>query len=344
MKIIVGSYTEKLSEEIIGEGDGISIFEFNQEKLELTLLSKQQQRNPAYLALSEDKKYLYAAEELFEQSAPMLFSYKINNGSALEITDQKLIVGSLACHANIHEGNLLIANYGSGNVIIQGVLDGQFVGKRNMIQHQGKSVNQFRQESPHAHMTCFVNEEKFYVPDLGLDRCVAYKLVEGVVFALPEDDLVLPEGEGPRHMVLSDDGVYVYVVSELTGRVSVFDAESKELLQQVESIPKYFKGTPSSAAIRMHPNGHYLYVANREINMLTIYEMLEDGLIRLLTYTYLVDKTPREFNISSDGKYLIVLGQDSHTLSFYSIEENGGIELLKTFGGIKSPSCLLFLD
>ena len=344
MKILIGSYTQTLSEEIVGQGDGISIYELDEVTRELTCLSSYQLRNPAYLALDRDRGIVYVAEELNTDDAPMLFSLSIGADSTLRPLDQKLIKGSLACHITYHAGKLFISNYGSGDVIIQSVVDDRFSASRSLIEHIGSSVNEQRQASAHAHMTSFLNDDRFYVPDLGMDRCVGYRMTADGVEADSDNDFILPDGEGPRHMVFSDDNLFAYVIGELTGKVSVFEVETKELVQQIPSLPKYYDGVPSAAAVRLHPNGRYLYVSNRGINLLTSFEMLEDGLLRLLTYTYLIDHTPREFNISPDGRFLIVAGQDSHTLSFYSLGENGEIEFIKTFNNVKSPSCIQFLD
>ena len=75
-------------------------------------------------------------------------------------------------------------------------------------------------------------------------------------------EIVFPQGSGPRHGVLSPDGRYLYVVSELSNELYVLETEHWEILDKVQltADPK-----STSAAIRLYDGRLYVSVRGREM-------------------------------------------------------------------------------
>ncbi|CAN0530864.1 unnamed protein product, partial [Scytosiphon promiscuus] len=44
------------------------------------------------------------------------------------------------------------------------------------------------------------------------------------------------------------------------------------------ALPNDFTGVPSGSAIRIHPNGQFLYVANRKLEAISIFRIYKDKL------------------------------------------------------------------
>jgi 6-phosphogluconolactonase len=181
MKVFVGCYTEKISEEIVGKGKGIYYFDFDSTRGQLTLLEIIPALNPSYLTLSKDKNYLYAAEEINQEESPKIKSYKINdtgNNSRLTLINEKDLPGSYACHLNISNSqeHLIIACYMSGNILVYPLgSNGKTLPLTQIIQHKGNGPNLNRQEAPHAHMIYPFGTDGFFAVDLGLDAAKYYK-------------------------------------------------------------------------------------------------------------------------------------------------------------------------
>ena len=177
------------------------------------------------------------------------------------------------------------------------------------------------------------------MPDLGIDK-VKVHARDGLTELA---DIDLSPGEGPRHMVFSADGLYAYVIGEMTGDISCFfqGANGYKLQDKVSTLPATFKGKPSASAIRMHPNGKYLYAGNREYEGIATFS-INEGKLQLVGFTEIGGKTLREFNISPNGRWLICALQDSHELSVYSLEDKGEKLLKKHSYKVHSPVCIVF--
>ncbi|TRX50022.1 lactonase family protein [Fulvivirga sp. M361] len=349
MKIYIGSYTQKLSEEIVGRGKGIQCYDIDERLQELRPLSTIFQRNPAYITRSENGRFLYAAEELFSDENPKIYAYKVDDQGGLTLINSREFRGSLACHLTVHNNCLLVANYGSGNVLVFPIdAFGAILPESHEVRHRGVGPNLSRQESPHAHMICVVRTDLIYVVDLGIDSCKAYALTaSNGLKPVPEWDLNMDPGSGPRHMVAHPDKPLVFVFCELTGDIYTFNisADHPTLLHRVNSLPPSYNSTPSGAAIRIHPNGKFLYVSNRGCDTITLFELTSSGKLDLLAIEKIRDKTPRDFTIDPEGKVLVVAGMDSHTISMYGLNNNSGkMTYLKTVDSVFSPSCILIAD
>ncbi|WP_299537491.1 lactonase family protein [Ulvibacterium sp.] len=345
LTFFIGSYTEYIVPGFGGIGHGIYTVQLNTDTGGLVTLRTEKTRNPSYLTISDDTKFLYCVTELDESEAPKVRAYRINTDFSLEFLNEQSISGGYPCHLVIHENNILVACYASGSVI-QFPLDasGKLMEAKNACNHKGSSVNKERQEAPHAHQVAIhPNKKDIYVCDLGIDTIKAYRL-EGTELAPNETkDCEVSLGGGPRHMVFNMEGSLAYVLNELTGTLSVVQNRNGlfEETKTYATLPEDYKGTPSASAIRLHPNGKYLYVANRQLDALTIYRIVDDEL-ELLDYQYTKGKEIREFNITPDGKWLIACHQNSHDTVVYKIQEDG--RLLETYRTqeILSPVCVVF--
>lgn len=348
MRVFTGSYTQSLSEEIVGRGEGIQCYTID-ENGKIDLMGTVPQRNPAYVALSEDGEFLYAAEELFPADDPRVYAYKVGHQGGLTLINSQPLPGALACHLTVRNNCLVVASYGSGTTQVFPIDKlGALLPGVQQVKHQGKGPNLSRQEGPHAHMICAARHNLIYVVDLGIDQCKAYSFTaSNVLEAVPGWDLEVGPGSGPRHMVAHPIMPWVSVLCELTGDVYTFDltADRPSLLQKINSLPPSYGDTPSGAAIRLHPNGKYLYVSNRGCDTITQFEFMADGKLNLIDIVWLSDKTPRDFNISANGEVLIVGGMDSHTLSLFDLDKNTGkMEYRQTLNEVFSPSCICIFD
>lgn len=345
LTFFIGSYTEYIVPGFGGIGHGIYTVQLNTDTGDLVILHTEKTRNPSYLTISDDTKFLYCVTELDKSEDPKVRAYRINTDFSLEFLNEQSISGGYPCHLVIHKNNILVACYATGNVI-QFPLDpsGKLMEAKNAYNHKGSSVNKERQEAPHAHQVAIhPNKKDIYVCDLGIDTIKAYHL-EGTELAPNETrDCEVSKGGGPRHMVFNAEGNLAYVLNELTGALLVLQNRNG-LFEEIKSysiLPEDYKGVPSASAIRLHPNEKYLYVANRQLDALTIFGVIDEEL-HLIDYQYTKGKEIREFNITLDGKWLIACHQNSHDTVVYKIQEDG--RLLETFRTqeILSPVCVVF--
>ncbi len=339
----IGSYTEMLSPSLGGSGKGIYTVELNNNTGKLTVLHTTFITNPGYLVKHQD--YLYSVVEVLQEKQPKVVAYKIQEDFSLQLINKELVDGSLPCHINYTHNSLLVACYGTGNVL-QFPIDtnGAILKNAANFYHQGNSINKERQEAPHAHQVAVhPDTTQVFVPDLGIDTLKSYRIENGILTKTPINDIEITKGFGPRHLCFQNSGDFGYLINELSGEVSIIKKEGNSfiVLDNIPSLPNSFNETPSASAIRIHPSLPILYVANRTLEAITIFKIQEDKLV-FVTYQFLNGKTVREFNISPDGRWMIVCLMDSNDVYTFRILENGRLKQTFHTKEISSAVCVCF--
>jgi 6-phosphogluconolactonase len=341
----MGSYTEFPIPDFGGIGHGIYTVQLNPDTGELEVKHSKKARNPSYLCISDDNQYLYCNTELDEKEEPKVRGYRIQEDFSLEFINEQPIQGGYPCHLLQYRNQILVACYATGNVLQFPLKEsGELMSFKKNYYHAGSSVNKARQEAPHAHQVAIhPNSKDIYVCDLGIDTLKAYSFEGDEMLPNTEKDTGVSLGGGPRHMVFNKSGSLAYVINELTGNVSVLQNKNGNFqeLHTYASIPTGFQGLPSASAIRIDNKGKFLYVANRNLEAISIFCIEEDRL-SCLDHQYTKGNELREFNISPDGKWLIACHQNSHDTVVYKIKGNGKLSEKYRTKEILSPVCVVF--
>lgn len=345
VRFFIGSYTEYPIPGFGGIGHGIYSVELHTKTGELSIKHTIKSRNPSYLAISDDNKFLYAVSELDKSSNPKARSFAINDDFSLSFLNEQAIPGGYPCHIISKANNVMVACYVTGNLLHYSTrANGELMPRVTEFKHSGCSVNKERQEGPHAHQVALhPNGREVYVCDLGIDTIKAYKLEENVLTPNPAKDCRVSEGSGPRHLVFNPEGNCAYVLNELTGTVAILEHKQDRFtaINDYTTLPEDFKGLPSSSAIRLHPNGKYLYAGNRRLEAITIFE-IDHNTLKIIDIQYTHGKELREFNITPDGNWLIACHQNSHDTVVYRIGGNGTLKEYYRTTDILSPVCVVF--
>ena len=353
----VGTYTEQGH-----KGKGIYCFDFHPEsteRIKLKLLGTTTGiKNPSYLTIHPNGKFLYAVSELASDdgmNGGMVWAYKIDTKSGeLKALNCQPSEGGGPCYAAVDRTGscLLVANYTSGSIAALPILeDGSLGTAKSKVQHEGSSVDPERQKGPHAHSVNISPDNNYAIAaDLGLDKLLIYKLDPKTASLVKNEPAFseTPPGGGPRHLSFSRDGKFAYISNEMKSSVSVcaFDASkgSLSVIQTVSTLNEKVEGN-STAEILMHPDGKFLYCSNRGHDSLAIFKVEQDtGKLTLLGHAPTLGHTPRNFGIDSSGNYIIVCNQNSSNLVVFKIDRESG--LLKVLGDplpLPSPVCIKFL-
>lgn len=347
LRLIIGSYTDSLPH-VQARGDGISFVDLDTESGRFTPVAVHPDiRNPSYLTL--DRGLLYAVEELGADEATLaVFACDV---AAARLTQRAKVPahGAWPCHIGLDPGGtrLFLSNYLDGSFVTW-PLDGERLphGTPTVLRRTGRGPNPDRQDGPHTHFALASPDgAHVWICDAGTDEIVRHELTgRDAVAATPDLVLRAPPGSLPRHMTLSRDGARLFVVSELGNLVSTwrFGASSPELLGHVPTLAPGHADPSSSAAIRLHPEGRFLYSSNRGDDSIAVFDTATGtGLPVFLGTVPTGGRTPREFAISDDGRTMIVAHQDSHSLTALRIDTATGA--LSHLGGpftIGSPVCV----
>ena len=328
--MITGTYTQ-------GNSNGIYVYSFNKDNGSFSLVDSAVIENPSYLAVSADNRFVYAVNELGNNSGGgMVTAFSFDNRTGkLKFLNSRSSRGENPCYVSIDRtGNwLAVGNYSSGTAAIlpiqkNGMLDEAV----SVVEHQGSSINKKRQEAAHVHATVFSPDNRFlYVPDLGIDKLVAYTFNEqtGNLTAASSHTIKMEEGYGPRHFEFHPGHNWAYLLNELSGMVSVFknDENNLSLLQTISALPEGFDKPFTSADIHVSADGKFLYASNRDAsNTIAIFKInRETGTIKLAGHQSTLGKTPRNFSLDPTGNFLLVANQNSDNIIVFRINRSTGL-------------------
>jgi len=312
-------------------------------------------RNPSFLALHPNGRFLYAVGELGGAQGGALSAYAIEAGTGrLKPINQVSSRGSSPCHLAVDKTGryVIVVNYGSGSVAAYALKEDGSLGESTaFIQHAGSSVNPKRQQGPHAHSVNISPDNRFaVVADLGLDQVLVYRFdaSKGSLEANQPPYAKVAPGSGPRHFAFHPTGRYAYVINELASTVTAFrwDARQGALteIQTISTLPAEFKGENYTAEVVVHPNGRFLYGSNRGHDSIAVFAIDKQGKLALVEVAPSGGQMPRNFALAPGGQWLLAANQRSNNVVVFRVDAGTG--RLKPSGTeikVGAPVCVRFL-
>jgi 6-phosphogluconolactonase len=349
--VYVGTYTDHGSK-------GIYAYRFDSSSGKLTSLGlAAEAAEPSFLAVDSSGQFLYAANETADYNgeptgAVSAFSIQPQTGK-LSLLNQVSSRGEGPAHITLDRTGkyALVSNYTLGSVAVFPVLKNGRLGETTaFVQHQGASVNPQRQKGPHAHAITLSPDNRFaIVADLGLDQLLTYSFdaAKGTLGTQPQI-VKASAGAGPRHLVFSSNGRFLYVINELQSTVAAYsyNAATGALheLQTVSTLPKGFSGNSTAAEIEIHPSGKFLFASNRGDDSIAVFAIeLHNGTLTHVETDPTGGKTPRNFAIDPTGSWLLAANQDSNNIVVFRIDhKTGHLTPTGQVLQVPSPACLKF--
>ena len=299
------------------------------------------------MSISPDKRYLYAAIRTKPYS---VITYSIDRKTgALKQLSKGPLAESFPYISTDKTGRYLFgAGYGGNLVSV------------NAIGKDGK-VSEPLQVIPTARNAHSIVADKtnryVFVPHLGTDQILQFRFdaKTGKLTANTPPIVQMKTGTGPRHIIISGDNKFAYLLSELVGTITTLSLDQKTgLLSEVSvasilppdsklrpgapRVPVGQGETPRDVSndiwasdLHLTPDGKYLYAAERTSSTIGAFSV--DGASGKLTYlsSTPTEKQPRGFRIDPKGKYMVVSGELSETISVYAIEANGSLKPLQKY-------------
>ena len=342
--LLVGSYSE-------ASEAGISLYRFNMETGSTEFVKDFSGiADPSFQAFDKNGQYVYSVSETEGEEAKVCaYIFDKKEGKLCFLNEQKT-KGGAPCHIWVDSKQRLAvtANYLGGNISVFPIASDGSLGEANIFSFEGGTPGSSRQEAPHLHCIYVSPDEQYlFANDLGTDRIYKFELkeIDGKFCVLTGNPsfISLPIGEGPRHAEFHPNGKWLYLLSELSGNVAVFDYEEGDLnpIQFIEADSLHASG---SADIHVSPDGRFLYASNRlKGDGIAIFEInQEDGKLKKIGYQS-TGKHPRNFIITSNGKYLLCACRDNDIIQIFTIDSTTGLlqDTKQTIQRSK-PVCLKF--
>jgi 6-phosphogluconolactonase len=343
--LFVGSYTSG------EEAKGIVVYAFNTDNGKLTEVEREDSLiNPSFITISPNGKYLYACTETKLDRHGSVSAFKIDSLTG-EITflNKQSTGGKNPVHVTVDKDNkhVIVSNYTDAGIsVFKCNSDGRLQPFSELIEFEGNSVIEYRQDKAHIHSSNFSPDNKYiFAPDLGADKIRAFRFDhENLLTVVDSLTISTSKGSGPRHFTFHPSESFAYCVEELSGTVSVYLYKEGQLsllntyLSYEQESEEY-----ASSDIHVSPDGKYLYVSNRQDeNSISIFEINpRNGGLTLIAHQETYGLIPRSFVIDPTGRFLIVANQSSNDLVVYQRNiETGLLKKINQTTGLKSPSSL----
>ena len=253
MRVYIGTYTRDTGSEGIYRGE----LDIDSGELAVQGVAARVD-NPSFLALSEARDFLYAVNEVSDLGAGRhgaASAFRVAPDGALTPAGQILAGASGPCHVCAHPSGELVfaANYGGGALsMFRCTSDGDLAERLATIDHEGSSVNPERQQEPHPHSVNLSPDGAYlYVPDLGIDRIVIYRVDVAAGTLTRAGETATAAGAGPRHFTFHPRGRVAYGINELDSTITAYAYGATDgsltVIQTVPTLPAGYAGVSSPA-------------------------------------------------------------------------------------------------
>ncbi|MEU4676937.1 lactonase family protein [Micromonospora sp. NPDC023737] len=335
----IGCYTAESG----GRGTGIMAARRDPASGALTLLDTvAPTASPSFLARHPSLPVLYAVNELPDGAVS---AWRVGSAGELTALATRATGGGEPCHLAVLPGGgyLVAANYAGGSVTVFPLDSAGVPGERSdLVVHEGHGPDPRRQDRAHTHM---VSPDPANGPllavDLGTDSVYRYDLDGATGRLVPRAPRVhAVAGSGPRHLARHPDGRRCYLVGELDGTVTAYELTADGSLHQrirVEASGRPGHVQPSEIAVR--PDGTFLYVANRGVGTIAVFDLRGDR-PELVGEVDTGGEWPRHFALF--GAHLYVADERAHMVRTFSVDRSTGV--LEAVGeplSVPSPTCVL---
>jgi 6-phosphogluconolactonase len=294
------------------------------------------------MAVSPDKRFLIAGVRSKPYQA---YSFSIDKSSgALKALGAGALAESYPYISLDRSGRFLFgASYGAHQIGVNPVgADGK-VGEPSQVVPTARNAHSIIIDRTNHYV---------FVPHLGTDQVFQFVFDEksGKLTANTPPVLQLKQGTGPRHIIVSGDNRFLYLLNELTGTVTTLALAGNGTLKELDSVSvlppdtKLVAGMPRGAVgapganqaprntdndiwasdLHLTPDGKFLYAAERTSNSLGGFRVdAQSGKLTFMGSTP-TEKQPRGFAIDPTGRFVIVSGEKSDTISSYAIDAGTG--------------------
>ncbi|CAF2537810.1 unnamed protein product [Rotaria sp. Silwood2] len=347
--VYVGTYTGESK----NASKGIYAFAFDRKDSSLKPLGLVAiTQNPTYVLMHPSRKYILSVNELEKGKVN---SFKINSTKTAELTfiNQQSSGGNYPIYLSSDALGryIFVANYMTGTVAILpfDTNHGRIQDATGIYQQAGSSIDPESQTSSHPHCILLDKKEEYAISaDLGSDELYVYRFIptDGKLQKQYISKSIQP-GDGPRHLIFSNNQKYVYVINELSSSITVFNYNpTLRAIQTISTLPQNFTSINYAAELLVHPvSNKFLYASNRGHDSIVVFAIDNAaGYLTTIQHVHVQGQTPRNFNILPDGTHLIVANQDSNNLVVFSIDMNTGtLTATNSSAQVSKPTSVTFL-
>ncbi|MBO4411003.1 MAG: lactonase family protein [Lachnospiraceae bacterium] len=341
----VGCYT------FHGRSKGIEVFDVDSEAGRFTRREHVTVDNCAYLTVSKDSRFLYAAVD------EGISAFQIMPEGDLAFLKTTSIRGMRGCYLDIHPSGKFIAigGYHDGKMTVLRIEKDGTVGDIT-YEFYDKGIGSVAERNFRPHISCteFSPDGKLLLAvDSGIDQVKVFLFDETTGQAVMKDMVHCGINSGPHRLKFYQYGRIVYILHELQNYVGVYDCTYNEkglptfeLKQKIATLPKNYTVPSAACVIDFSPDFKHLICANAGENTIALYDIDEEtGLLTLRNILPVSGDYPKDIDIFPNGRFLVSTNHDSDSLTFFRIHYDTGTIVMNGLElPIDNPNCLRIVE
>ncbi|MBD5106218.1 MAG: lactonase family protein [Lachnospiraceae bacterium] len=341
-------YVAYVSTYTMGDNYGIKIYDVDMEQGRLVEKDQVQITNSSYVTISHNGKYLYSITDFGVEA------YRIMEDGTLTVINHGTINGMRGCYlsTDYEDEFLFVAGYHDGKITALRLNEDGGIGKIvDEIYHKGLGSIAERNFRPHVNCVKMTRDNKYLMAaDLGMDHTDVYKFDHKTGKLKPIDVIRSDIESAPRHIKMSKDGKFVYIVHELKNYIDVYQYEDLgnapefTKLQTISTLNKYHAGGSAASALNFSTDEQYLVSSNAGDNSVIVYNInKESGELTKNFCLPISGDYPKDAALFPDNKHLVSLNHETNTMTFFNVDlEKGLLVMNGKEMKIDQPNCIIF--
>jgi 6-phosphogluconolactonase len=274
---------------------------------------------PGAMGVDPQKKFLFASL----RSTNVLASFAIDpaTGKLKQLSTAALLPGENAAFVGTDRSGrwLLSASYAAGKVVVH---------RLNSEGAIESPAVQTVQTTKTAHCIALDRGNRtVYVPHVAPNAVYQFQFDPGT--GMLTESGKAPggaEGAGPRHLALHPTLNFAFTSNETGSSITAYRVESNGSLrpaQTLSTLPADFQGKNTTAEVKVHPSGKFVWVSNRGHDSLAGFAIDGEGKLTSIGQTP-TERTPRSFEIDPAGQFVLGAGEGSGKLAVYRVNLDSG--------------------
>lgn len=342
------TYVAYVSTYTMGDSHGIKVYDVDMEKGRFVEKDKVEITNSSYVTISHNGGYLYSITDFGVEA------YTILADGSLELINFAPINGMRGCYLSTDytDSYLFVAGYHDGKLTVLRVKEDGSIGEiTDEIFHKGLGSIAERNFRPHINCARMTHDNKYLlVADQGMDHVNVYRLdLERGKVKLA--DVIRSEMESaPRHIKISGDGRFIYILHEWKCYIDVYSYEERsnnpyfEKVQCISTMNSDHANNSAASALSFSPDYKYLVSSNAGDNTVIIYNVdQETGMLSKNFCLPISGEYPKDADMFPNMQFLVSLNHESNDMTFFKVNlEEGTIVMNGQALPVNAPNCIIF--
>ena len=186
--------------------------------------------------------------------------------------------------------------------------------------------------------------------DIGMDHVDIYKLNHDTGKLKLVDVLRSEIDSAPRHIKMTKDGKFVYIVHEIKCYIDVYSYRQEDgnpyftKIQTITTLNDYHAGMSAASALNFSADEKYIVSSNAGDNSTAVFRIdHRTGMLTKLFCLPVSGDYPKDVALFPDNKHLVSLNHESGTMTFFTTDLDKGLIVMNGKEmKIESPNCVIF--